>query len=320
MHDLKEYAEKITQEIIKYLSRLRPEVLRSSSSYLIVSGGKKLRSYLLIKVAECYGLEFKRSIYAAIAVELLHNFSLIHDDIMDNDELRHGKPTVHVVYGIPLAILAGDTLFSLAFNALGELMLDEQTRSKLYRELSLASLKLSIGQAHDIVQSSKETSSFKLYYEVIKYKTAALFECSAAMGAILGGAYEHEVEKLREIMRYAGMAFQIKDDILGVFGDPKVTGKPIGNDIREGKKTLIFIYAKKRLGDKLSRFVGNKNISESEMGSFIEELKSIGAYDYALERARLYERKALSRIETLSNDRLKDFLRLYVEYLVERKY
>ncbi len=319
MQDLKKYAERITLEIVKYLNRLRPEILKSSSAHLIVSGGKRLRPYLLIKVAECYNVEFEKSIYAAMAVELIHNFSLIHDDIMDDDRFRHGRPTVHVAYGIPFAILAGDTLFSLAFNSLGELMVDENTRSKLYRELAHATLRLSIGQAYDMFQSSKEIYNLRLYYETIKNKTSSLFECSAVMGSILGGASKENVEKLRMIMRYAGMAFQIKDDILGVFGDPAITGKPVGNDIREGKKTLVTIYAKKKLGD-LSKFVGNKNIDDSEMKAFIEELKSIGSYDYALKRAEEYSQRALSKVETLKNNELRDFLRSYIEFLVKREF
>jgi geranylgeranyl diphosphate synthase type I len=319
MNDLKDYAEKITKFLVNYLSELHPEILKSSSSHIIISGGKRLRPYLLLKVAESYGCNINEIMYAAISVELVHNFSLVHDDIMDNDQFRHGKPTVHVAYGIPFAILAGDTLFSLAFNAIRRLKIPKEKKLRLYDELSLATLKLSIGQAYDMYLSSSKIFSERLYYETVKNKTAALFECSAVMGAILGGAKKEEIENLRRAIRYAGIAFQIKDDILGVFGDPKVTGKPVGNDVKEGKKTLITIYASKKVKDRLFNFLGNRDVKEEDLKNFIRELKEIGAYEYALNKAKKFENMAFYYSKRI-NQKLNNFLNSFISFLVEREF
>lgn len=319
MEDLKKYAEKITKSILEYLSDLKPEILKLSSSHLIESGGKRLRPYLLIKIAEHYDKSFEDAKYAAIAVELIHNFSLVHDDIMDNDEFRHGRPTVHKLYGIPFAILAGDTLFSLAFNAISRMNVDDSKKSLLYQELAVATKRLSIGQAYDMFLSSQPIFDYDLYYETIKNKTSSLFECSAVMGAIIGGAEKEEINAIRNSMLYAGMAFQIKDDILGVFGDPKFTGKPAGNDIREGKKTLILIYSREKLGSRIENLVSKKSLSEEEIISFIKELEEIGAKKYALKIAEDFKNKAIGNLEKL-NSRLKEFLRNFIDFLVSREF
>jgi len=319
MQDLKNFANFITNKIIEYISEIEPNILKESSLHLIISGGKRLRPYLLMKIAEIYGCKFEDSIYAGIAVELIHNFSLVHDDIMDNDEFRHGKPTVHVVYGIPFAILAGDTLFSLAFNALNRLNIDIERKLELFKELSIATLKLSIGQAYDMYLSSSKEMSEALYYKTVENKTASLFECSAVMGAILGGAERDEIENIRKAIRYAGIAFQIKDDILGVFGDPKITGKPVGNDIREGKKTLIIIYAYEIFKEDIFNFLGNKNVKEEEMIKFIEKLKNNNIHERTLKEAKKYEEKALYYASKLPHN-LKEFIQSFISFLVEREY
>lgn len=319
MKDLKDYAEKITKFLVDYLSELQPEILRNSSSHIIVSGGKRLRPYLLLKVAESYGCNIDEIMYAAISVELIHNFSLVHDDIMDNDQFRHGKPTVHVAYGLPFAILAGDTLFSLAFNAIKRLNIPKEKKLRLYDELSLATIKLSIGQAYDMYLSSSKILSERLYYETVKNKTAALFECSAVMGAIAGGAKKKEIENLRRTIRYAGIAFQIKDDILGVFGDPQKTGKPVGSDIKEGKKTLIVIYANKKMKNKLFNFLGNRDVKEEDLKNFINELKELGAYEYSLNKAKEFEDMAFYYSKRL-NPKLNNFLDSFISFLVEREF
>src|SRR5579875_2155301 len=318
MQDIKEVANQVTKRIVEYISELRPEILRDSSAHLIISGGKRLRPYLLLKIAELYGCDFESAIYAGISVELIHNFSLVHDDIMDNDEFRHGKPTVHVVYGIPFAILAGDTLFSLAFNALNRVETSKERKLRLFKELSLATLRLSIGQAYDMYLSSSKKMGRRLYLETVENKTAALFECSAVMGAILGGAKNEEIENIRRAVRYAGIAFQIKDDILGVFGDPKVTGKPVGNDIREGKKTLIAVFAHALLRDKLFSYLGNKAVGEEEMKAFIEELRVKGIYEMTMKEAKKYEDRAFYYVKKLTPS-VGQFLTSFISFLVERE-
>jgi Geranylgeranyl pyrophosphate synthase len=276
---IKVYADFFNHEIIKFLSKIEPGILREASLHLIKSGGKRLRPFILSKIAEYYGVDIKDSIPAAIAVELIHNFSLIHDDIMDNDQFRHGVKTVHVEYGIPYAILAGDTLFSLAFNSLLNLRrkFPERIVRKAVQELAETTYKLSVGQGYDMFLPSTNFFNYKLYYKTIINKTASLYEASCVIGAVLGKASSKDIKNIRMFARNSGLAFQIYDDILGVFGDEKLTGKPVGNDIREGKRTLIVIYAIKKsnsqLKEKILKVLGNKNASEEEIREVIDYLK-----------------------------------------------
>jgi len=139
------------------------------------------------------------------------------------------------------------------------------------------------------------------------------------MGAILGGAKNEEIENIRRAVRYAGIAFQIKDDILGVFGDPKVTGKPVGNDIREGKKTLIAVFAHALLRDKLFSYLGNKAVGEEEMKAFIEELRVKGIYEMTMKEAKKYEDRAFYYVKKLTPS-VGQFLTSFISFLVEREF
>jgi geranylgeranyl diphosphate synthase type I len=322
---IKNYAEFFNKQIIEFLSNIEPEILRNASLHIIKSGGKRLRPFILSKVAEYYGVSIQDSIPAAIAVELIHNFSLIHDDIMDNDQFRHGVKTVHVEYGIPYAILAGDTLFSLAFNSL--LLLRKKFTEKIVRkviqELAKATYRLSIGQGYDMYLPSTELFNYKLYYKTVINKTASLYEASCVIGAILGKANYEDIKNIRMFARNSGLAFQIYDDILGVFGDEKITGKPVGNDIREGKKTLIVIYAIKNSNknerEKILKVLGNKNASEEEIKKVIELLKEINSYDFALKKAMYYNEKAKKYAEKLPKE-LAKFLSEFSDFLIQRRF
>jgi len=322
---IKNYAEFFNKQIIEFLSNIEPEILRNASLHIVKSGGKRLRPFILSKVAEYYGVSIEDSIPAAIAVELIHNFSLIHDDIMDNDQFRHGVKTVHVEYGIPYAILAGDTLFSLAFNSL--LLLRKKFTEKIVRkviqELAKATYRLSIGQGYDMYLPSTELFNYKLYYKTVINKTASLYEASCVIGAILGKANYEDIKNIRMFARNSGLAFQIYDDILGVFGDEKITGKPVGNDIREGKKTLIVIYAIKNSNknerEKILKVLGNKNASEEEIKKVIELLKEINSYDFALKKAMYYNEKAKTYAEKLPK-KLSKFLSEFSDFLIQRRF
>lgn len=324
-YELKVYVKKFNKHIIEYLDQIKPEILKLSSLHLIKSGGKRLRPFILSKVSECYGIEFEKSLPAAISVELIHNFSLIHDDIIDKDKFRHGIKTVHEEYGIPYAILSGDTLFSLAFKSLENLRQNFSLKiiNKAYNELSNATYRLAIGQGLDMYLSYNKIFNYNLYIEMIKNKTAALFETSCVIGALLGNAKKYEIFLIRNFAKNAGIAFQIKDDILGVFGDSKITGKPVGSDIKEGKKTLIIIYAMKNSDKKFQKnilkILGNKNVSQDKIRNLIEDLKKIGAYDYAIYKSNEYINKALYFAEKLPG-KVKEILTTFSDFLIKRKF
>ncbi|MEM3019166.1 MAG: polyprenyl synthetase family protein, partial [Candidatus Bathyarchaeia archaeon] len=207
-----------------------PEVLRESSLHAFKSGGKRWRPFVVLKACELVGGDPRRALPAAAAVEILHNFTLIHDDIMDRDEFRRGLPTVHVLWGIPQAILTGDKLFAKVFKVLTDAGkasdIPSETLLKIVDSLAQAALEICIGQTMDMLFEGRFDVSEEEYLTMIRGKTAALARASAEVGALAGGGMPSEVQGLAKFGEEAGMAFQIVDDILGLTADEKELGKP----------------------------------------------------------------------------------------------
>ncbi|MFE1441694.1 polyprenyl synthetase family protein [Streptomyces sp. NPDC058739] len=207
-------------------------------------GGKGVRQALAVLGAEAAGAPARAGVAAAVAVELVHVFSLLHDDIMDGDEARRGRPAVWKAYGTGPAVLAGDALFALAVETLAE----EPGGAHAVRALSAALSDLVRGQADDLLFTTRpwtgpERVTPDEYRAMAEHKTGALLGCSAALGAVLGGADPGTAAALDRAGRHLGVAFQIVDDVLGIWGDPAVTGKPVHGDLRERKKTLPVLVA-----------------------------------------------------------------------------
>ncbi|WP_330269027.1 polyprenyl synthetase family protein [Streptomyces griseorubiginosus] len=208
------------------------------------SGGKGVRQALAVLGAEAAGAPARAGVPAAVAVELVHVFSLLHDDIMDGDQARRGRPTVWKAYGTGPAVLTGDALFALAVATLA----DTGAGAGAVRLLSAALLDLVRGQADDLLFATRpwrgpERVRPREYRVMVEGKTGALLGCAAALGALLGGAPPAEVAALDRAGRHLGVAFQIVDDVLGIWGDPLVTGKPVQGDLRERKKTFPVLAA-----------------------------------------------------------------------------
>ncbi len=208
--------------------------------------GKRIRPVLCLLCCEACGGDWERALPAAAAVELVHNFSLIHDDIEDGDSTRRGRPTLWSVWGVPQALNAGDTLFTLAHLALFRLtdrgVPPESVLSAL-RILLTACLRLTEGQFLDLRFEGEDGVSVEDYLFMIARKTAELLSAACELGALVAGASPEARGRLRVFGHHAGIAFQIQDDILGLWGDPAVTGKPVGSDLRRGKKTFPVLYA-----------------------------------------------------------------------------
>ncbi|MFF3849177.1 polyprenyl synthetase family protein [Streptomyces sp. NPDC002328] len=208
------------------------------------SGGKGLRQALAVLGAEAAGAPARAGVAAAVAVELVHTFSLLHDDIMDGDPTRRRRPTVWKAYGTGPAVLAGDGLFALAVETLAE----APGGAPGVRLLSGALTELVRGQADDLLFAARPWSGPErvrpaAYRAMAEGKTGALLGCAAALGAVLGGAPQSAVTALERAGRHLGVAFQVVDDMLGIWGDPAVTGKPVHGDLREGKKTFPVLAA-----------------------------------------------------------------------------
>ncbi len=284
----------------RYLnSKLRgdPKGLYDAAGHLIINGGKRLRPYMVIKSCQILRGKTRDAMPAASAVEMIHNFTLVHDDIMDNDEMRHGVLTVHKKFGMPVAILAGDVLFSKAFETIAESRLSSDATNRLISRLAKACVDICEGQLLDIkMGQEKNIPSQAKYIEMIKKKTAALFDVSCAMGAICATNKARDIANLSSFGRNLGIAFQITDDLIGVMGDPKVTKKPVGNDLREGKKSLPILMAIKssRGNDRktILKAFGNSRVSKRDLSRAVCVIGSLGIESSVREQALKYAEKA----------------------------
>jgi len=301
----KKYVPLIDSAIFEAL-RGSPEELYRASAHLLKGGGKRLRPLILLMAARALGgAEAEpRALPLAVAVEVFHNFTLVHDDIMDNDDFRRGIPTVHKVFGVPMAITAGDLMFSLSFLSIFDAMkagLPETYVNKAVRTLAEAARKVAEGQAHDMLFEKSWEVGPNDYLLMIYLKTSALIEASAKMGALAAMAKDEVVEAIGEYGRLVGLAFQIRDDILGLFGDPSKTGKPVYSDLRRGKKTLLVIYAASRSQEarKLLEEIFSGNYNEEKLKAAADLIRQTGALNYAEELANSYSQLAIDKLVTL---------------------
>ena len=259
--------------------------------------GKRLRPYMVIRSCQILGGKSSTAMIAASAVEMVHNFTLVHDDIMDNDEMRHGVPTVHKKFGMPIAILAGDVLFSKAFQIISESKLSSNANTHLISRLAKACVDVCEGQLLDIkMADEKRIPTEAEYITMIGKKTAALFDVSCAMGAICATNKPKDISNLSTFGRNLGIAFQITDDLIGVMGDPKVTKKPVGNDLREGKKSLPILMAIKLAKGNEKKIIlkafGNSKISKKDLNRAVEVIRSLGIEEKVRNQALKYAEKS----------------------------
>jgi geranylgeranyl diphosphate synthase type I len=316
---------KNAKEVNSYLtSKLKgnPIQLYTAASYLIVNGGKRLRPFLVAKSCEILGGKIKNSMPAASAVEMIHNFTLVHDDIMDNDEMRHGVATVHKKFGMPVAILAGDVLFSKAYQVLSSSKLSAKAVNELVSRLAKACVDVCEGQLLDInMAESKKIPSQAHYIKMIEKKTAALFDVSCSMGAICASAKQKDIAKLSSFGKNLGISFQITDDLIGVMGDPKVTKKPVGNDLREGKKSLPIVLAitKSKGNDKktILKSFGNPNASKKDIEKAVKVIRTLGIEKIVRKQALQYSEKAKKSLDSYSGKAKNELVNL-LNFVVKR--
>lgn len=268
------------------------------------SSGKLLRPLLCIFSCEANGGDISYALPAACSIELIHNFSLIHDDIEDNSSERHHWPTLWKVFNIPPAINAGDAMFSLAYYEL----INQSSVKKVSDEyivgtlkvLSKACLDLCEGQNLDLMFAEKEEIEIEEYLHMIRCKTAALFSASAQIGALLGGASENQTACFKHFGEKLGLAFQVYDDILGIWGDSKKTGKPISDDILGRKKTLPIVFSlkqeKKRGLNALRTMYSSKIIAPEHLPEVIHLLDRYKAREYCLNRLHSLYNKAIESL------------------------
>lgn len=303
---------KIVNEALNYYLPDKELDLYKAARHLIKAGGKRLRPIIAIAITEALGEDYRRIMPAIVALEAIHNFTLIHDDIMDRDEMRRNVKTVHNLFGEATAILAGDTLFAEAFNLISKCNVPGENIKRALEIISNVCIMICEGQFMDISFENKMISEDK-YLEMVKLKTGALIAGSSSLPAVLFGR-EDLFRPLWDYGIFSGIGFQIHDDVLDLIG--KDIGKDWGSDILKGKKTLIVIKAFE-LGVELKTF-GKQKASLEELKSDVEKLKECGAIDYAQKKAIEYIKMAKEKLSCLKDEKKRRELEELTDFLVKR--
>ncbi|MFN3383652.1 MAG: polyprenyl synthetase family protein [Archaeoglobaceae archaeon] len=304
---------KIVDEAIAELLPEKELGLYKAARHLIKAGGKRIRPVIAMLVCEAMGEDYRKIMPAIVAIEAIHNFTLIHDDIMDRDEMRRNVKTVHKVFGEATAILAGDTLFAEAFSLLAKCDVDAFNINKAVEIFADVCVKICEGQFMDISFESRMVSEEE-YMEMVKLKTGALIAASASLPAILFGRSDF-FQSLWDYGIYAGIGFQIYDDVLDLTSEE--IGKDWGSDIVKGKKTLVVIKAFEK-GVNLETF-GKEKAKLEDIKRDVEKLRNCGAIDYAIKRAREFVEIAKRNLEVLGDSESRRVLESLTDFFVERK-
>ena len=324
--DAKEYLKKKSAEmdgpIKSYIPDEEPMNLIESSRQYPYAGGKRMRPAMALACCGAVGGDKSKAMPLAVAIEYIHNFTLIHDDLMDGDKLRRGMVTIHEGYGMPTAVLAGDALFAKAYQIICELDIPAERMRNVLRYVSKAVWDLARGQQMDVNNEGKIVSE-EYYIETIKLKTSVLFAAAAAGGAIIGGADDKTVEAINQYALDVGLGFQMFDDYLGVAGDPSKTGKSVGNDIRKGKCTCMVTHTIEVLKndaklDEFKSILGKIDASDEECARAMQIMKNCGSIDYALGLARKKVNDAIARIQFLPDNEDKEFMIALAEFAIDR--
>lgn len=310
---LGEPLERVNTLISESLHSANPLMSNVIESYL-KHKGKQLRPMMVLLTARMLGEINDRAIAGAASIEILHNASLIHDDVVDNSDLRHGQPTINAIWDNHIAVLVGDYFVSTS------LRLAMQTRSMSVVE-TIASLGrlLSLGEMDQIYNARYHTLSEEAYYEVISHKTASLFVSCVEMGCYCCGVTEGpRFEALREYARIFGLCFQIKDDIFDYFSDPAV-GKPTGNDLREGKVTLPLLHVLAK-SEEMRGLVEKGVLTDEEIAELIEFAKANGGIEYAEATLERLHREAAEALSVFPDTEGRQDLLTLLSYIIKRDY
>jgi geranylgeranyl diphosphate synthase type II len=293
----------------KSLKGRKPSSLYEPGSYILHSEGKRLRPLLVLLSTKAVGGNFNQVYNAAAAVEMLHNFTLVHDDIMDNADKRRGRLTLHKKYNNNTAILVGDSLLSVAYEYL---LKDCNGNSKeVLSAFTQGLVDVCEGQSMDTDFELKKRVTIKEYLLMISKKTAAMAEMCCRIGATLGGGTKKQITALSNYGKNLGIAFQIQDDLLDISADEKEFGKTIGGDLREGKKTYLFIKAlEKATGEErkqLLKVISNKGIRKTQVKNFKLLYEKLGVLSDAKKEIKKYTNSALNSLKIFSPEDRRTF-------------
>lgn len=300
-----EYIKIFEDYLKKELKYIKPENLYNPVKYLLESGGKRLRPIIALNVSELLGGKIFDTLPAAAALEIFHNFTLAHDDIMDNSMLRRGKKTINSKWDNNTGILSGDVMLIISYEVLNQYQ--DSKYIHLSKKLTEISRLVCEGQQADMDFASKNDITENEYFEMIKNKTAVLIGCSFMFGGIVAEANDLNTNLLYEIGLNLGIAFQLEDDLLDCFGDQEKFGKKIGGDITEKKKTLLYLFTNSNLEPKkkleFENIFNSNEIAESEKINSIKLFyETSGALKYVKNKVKVYFDKADQLINKLELD------------------
>jgi geranylgeranyl diphosphate synthase type II len=323
MHSIEHYRDEFISYLESKTKTKDPINLYEPITYILKLGGKRLRPVLVLMATEVFGMDYKKALDAALAIEVFHNFSLVHDDIMDDAPLRRGEETVHEKWDLNTGILSGDAMLISAYQLFENY--EGETFRSLAKLFSKTAIEVCEGQQHDVDFETRDDVTQAEYLKMIEYKTAVLVAAALKMGGIVAKASIEDQNSMYEFGRNLGIAFQLQDDYLDAFGDPKTFGKQVGGDIIENKKTFLYLKAiengtahqKKELSDLFS-------IQPKDPSDKIKTIKTIfvdsGSATLIQKEIENYTAKAFDVLDQLkiSSDK-KDLLHLFGENLMRRK-
>ncbi|MCX7908897.1 MAG: polyprenyl synthetase family protein [Ignavibacteria bacterium] len=320
----KHYLDLVENKLIQVIKDREPKNLYFPIEYILLDGGKRIRPLLCMLGCQSTGGDPYEAVDAAVAIEIMHNFTLVHDDIMDNSSVRRGKTTIHLKWDLPTAILSGDAMVGLALEVLSNYS-NYANFGKIIEQFVYGYLEVCEGQALDMLFNKKVDVTSDDYFTMIQKKTAAVIQTSLAIGGLCSGAVEEDIETLREFGLNLGIAFQLQDDLLDLTASKDKLGKPIGNDILEKKKTLIVILAKERAKNAKDKELIDLIFSETPIASetisdYVNLFEKLDVFSDIQEIIDSYFDKARNSIFALSKNEGTKMLKYLLDKINVRSY
>ncbi|MBP9192657.1 MAG: polyprenyl synthetase family protein [Ignavibacteria bacterium] len=321
-----DYKVKVDALITSSVSKDNPATLYEPIKYILSNGGKRIRPMMIIFACEICGGKMEDALNASVAIEMLHNFTLVHDDIMDNADTRRGNETIHKKWNDNVAILTGDHLIGLAYSYL--IKTDSKNLKGIVDTFTEGIIEVCEGQSYDKEYEDKSAVTIDEYLMMISKKTAKMLETSAIVGALLGNGTPEQIGNIRNYASNIGLAFQIQDDLLDITADETEFGKKIGGDLVEGKKTYLLLKAMELVSEEKDKLkimeVVNKEIIKHDVEERILTIKRIyedyGIIESAQERIRHYTELADKYLNTFPDSEYKERLKWFSEMLMGRSF
>jgi len=320
--DISKYSDALVAHLANKVTLKEPASLYEPIDYILTLGGKRLRPVLTLMSADFFGGNYTKALDASLAVEMFHNFSLVHDDIMDNAPLRRGHQTVHEKWDVNTGILSGDAMLILAYQ------LFETYEPKVFMQLAVlfskTALEVCEGQQYDVDFETRNDVTISQYIKMIEYKTAVLIGASLQMGAIIAEASESCQEKIYAFGKNLGIAFQLQDDYLDAFGNPLTFGKQVGGDIIANKKTFLYLTALQKStpaeAQELSSLFATMPKDPSDKITAVKEIfVSSGAAKATEDEIVRYTNTSISLLQDIKiSQQHKDTLKSFADFLMNR--